>query len=179
MGGDDHRGAVRGGLLEKALDELGLVVVGRGQRLVRQEDSRTARQGPGHRNALPFAGRKLVWKRTTSMSEAQGRECLHRSPFDGGVRNLWVADLQCENQVLQCGQARKKALFLVDERDVAADSSKAPPPPPVEATPFDPDLALVRPELAMDESQEGRLARSARSCDLDNLSRRDGDADVA
>ena len=179
VGGDDYRRPVGGGFFEKAHHDLGVVVVDRCQRLIREQNLRTARQRPGYRNPLSFARRELVRIGATPMAEAQRLERLTRSPLYGAVRNLWIADLHCKNQILQRGAARQQALLLVDECNVAADPSKAAPPPPVEAAPFDPDLSFVRTKLPMNESEEGGLASPARSGDLDKLSWCDRQGDVA
>lgn len=83
------------------------------------------------------------------------------------MRDLRVADLQREGEVFEGGQARQKALFLVDKCHIATDPAESSPPPPVQASTFNPDFSAVRSELPMDKAQECRLAGSARPGDLD------------
>jgi hypothetical protein len=48
----------------------------------------------------------------------------------------------------------------------------------VEASAFDPDLASVGPQLAVDETQQRGLARAARAGDLNELAARNAEVDV-
>ena len=130
------------------------------------------------RDSLPFARGKLVWISAATMGEAQALQGVQSSPLDGAVGNLRVADLQREHEVLESCQAGQKTLLLVDESYVAADPAKAPPPPPMQATPLDPDLTSIRPELPVNQAQEGGLACPARAGDLNELPRRHREADV-
>src|SRR4029077_16826120 len=117
--------------------------------------------------------------RVAPMTKAHGLQRLERPAPDRAVRDLGVDQLQCKDEILERGQPRQEALFLVDEGDVPANPAQAPPPPPVKATTFDPHFALVRPELAVNEPEERRLAGAARPRDLYQLARRDRERDLA
>src|SRR2546426_12513395 len=116
---------------------------------------------------------------TAPVREAQALQCIERAALDGAVRDLGVTDLHREDEVLEGGQPGQQALLLVDERNVAPNPAEAAAPPAMEASTFDPDLPLVRPELPVHQAKEGRLAGPAGSRYLDELARRDRERDLA
>src|SRR5713101_6665005 len=94
------------------------------------------------------------------------------------MRHGRVDEHQCENQVLEGVQAGQQPLLLIDEGDLATEAPKTPPPPAVEASSLDPKLASRRTELAVDEPEQRRLARPARSYDLDQLAARNREVHI-
>jgi len=158
VGGHHNGGAIRGGLLEKPHHDLRVVVVDRRERLVCQEDPGPSRQCSRHRDPLPFPGRELVWIRAAPVAQAERLERVQRPALDRSVRDLGVADLHREHEVFESGQAREQTLVLVDERHLTADTPEPAPPPSMEAPPLDPNLASIRPQLAVDQAEEGGLA---------------------
>jgi hypothetical protein len=119
-----------------------------------------------------------VWISLAAVPQAQRLEGVQRPPPYGSVRDLGVTDLHRENEIFKGGQARQEALILVYEGHLAANAAQPTPPPPVEASPLDPNLSAVRPQLAVNQSKQRGLARAAGACDLDELAWGGRDADV-
>src|SRR5207237_10738662 len=145
-----------------------VLVVHRVQRLVREQAAGSGRQGARDCDSLALAGRQLVGIRPPPVRELDRFQRFDRALLDRPVRHLRVAQLQGEDYVFEGVQAGQQSLLLEDERDLAAQAAQATPPPAVQPAPTDPELAVVRAELAVDQAQQGRLARPARACDLDS-----------
>ena len=177
MRGDDHRRSLRRRVLEQPGDDGRVLLVHRVQRLVREQDAGSGRQGARDCDSLALAGRQLVGIRPPPVRELDRFQRFDRALLDRSVRHLRVAQLQCEDYVFEGVQAGQQSLLLEDERDLAAQAAQATPPPAVQPAPTDPELAVVRAELAVDQAQQGRLARPARACDLDQLALPDREVD--
>ena len=159
--GDDHGGAVGGRLFEQVGDHRRVLGVQRRQRFVGEQHPRPGRQGPGDRDPLPLAGGQLVRICTPAMCELHRFQCLHRSPPDRAVGHLRIAHLEREDDVLEGVEPGQQPLLLEHERHVAAVVAQAAAPPPVESTSAHPELARVRPQLAVNEAKKCRLAGTA------------------
>src|SRR5207248_10539077 len=147
------------------------------ERLVREQDAGSCRQGARDCDSLALAGRQLVGIRPPPVRELDRFQRFDRALLDRPVRHLRVAQLQGEDYVFEGVQAGQQSLLLEDERDLAAQAAQATPPPAVQPAPTDPELAVVRAELAVDQAQQGRLARPARAGDLDELALPDREVD--
>ena len=64
-------------------------------------------------------------------------------------------------------------VLLKNESNIAANSAQSSAPPPMEAAALDPDFPTIRPQLAVNQPEEGCLAGAARPGDLDQLTRGD------
>jgi hypothetical protein len=176
--GDDHRGAGGGRLLEHALDQLGVLIVDRRQRLVRQDDSGVASERPCHGHSLPFARGHLARVRLAPAGEPERFQCFERAPAEAPIRHRRIHEHEGIDEVFECVQPRQQPLLLIDEGDLAADAAETAPPPSMKAAARNPDLASGRPELAVDEAEQGGLAGAAGTCDLDELATRNAEVDV-
>ncbi len=81
-----------------------------------------------------------------------------------------------QDDVLESVETWQQALLLEHEGNLAPHATQAPSPPAVEPTAADPQLAGIRPQLAVDEAEQGGLARATRPGHLDQLT--GGDAEV-
>jgi hypothetical protein len=115
---------------------------------------------------------------TPLFPELHGLERDDRTLLDGSVWKVRIADLQGVDDVLQRAEPGQQALLLEDESDVPPDPTEAPAPPAVKAAAMDPHFARVRAHLTMQQAEQGRLARAAGPCDLDELAGPDSEGDV-
>src|SRR2546421_10195636 len=111
------------------------------------------------------------------MAEAERLENLQRTPPDDAVRQLRIADLKRQDDVLERGQARQEAEILEYEAHVSADAPEAAAPQPVQAPAGDPDAPAGGPQLPVQETQEGGRSGSAGAGHHDELAGLDRAAD--
>ena len=171
--GDDHGRAGGRCFLEQSHDDRSVLFVQRCQRLVSEQNPWPGDQSSGDRDTLPFTRGQLMRIRAAPRGEVHRLQRRERALFDGRVRNLGVVHLQRQHDVLQRCQAGQQPLLLEDERHVAPQVSETAPPPAVQASSSHPQLARARPELAVDQAKQRRLARATGPGDLDQLAWRD------
>jgi len=80
------------------------------------------------------------------------------SPADHAVGHIGPRHLQRHDHVLESVQAGQQTVVLEDEPGIAAQPFDAAQEAPVQRVTVHPQAAPVRPELPVDEAQQGALA---------------------
>ena len=136
-----------------------------GQRLVEQEQLGLLDQRAADRDALALAARQL--RRACGRAAARSRApARHRRSGARSRRSATRALLQPERHVLAHAHVRVERVMLEHHRDAALARRQA-----VDAAAFEPDLAGVGGLEPGDDPQQGRLARSRRAEEGDELAR--------
>ena len=98
--------------------------------------------------------------------------------LDLAIGGVGLVHHQRKHHVLERGQAAEQALLLEQERNVVPDAVEVAAPPLVQRSSLDPYLAGGRPQLAVQQTQQRGLPRSAGTRHLDQLARRDREVEL-
>ncbi len=112
---DDHRRPMRGRLFEHACHHLRVVPVDRGERLVREQDSRPAHERSRHRHALTLPRGQLMRVSIPAVAHTQSVERCSRALLYLAIGRGGLVDNEPEHDVLHRGEAAEQALLLEQE----------------------------------------------------------------
>ena len=177
MGGHDHGGAGLVDAVQQAHDPDGRVGIEVPGGLVGQQDQGPVDEGPGDRHPLLLATRELVGQVVALLGQPHQVQDLGHL---GGDHVLGTADdVQGEGHVLVDGLVGEEAEVLEDAADVAAQVWDLPVAELADLLARHPDVAAVGLLFLEQQPEKGRLPRTGRSHQEDELTLLDVDGRVA